>query len=97
MMKELVDIYGYKPLTSIEERLLKQAAREVLLAQSSDWAFIMKTQTMVDYAVRRTKNHIRRFHKFYHMLKTGQYDEAYLAEVEFRDNIFPNIDWTSFV
>ena len=29
---------------------LDQAARELLLAQSSDWAFIMKTGTSVDYA-----------------------------------------------
>jgi 1,4-alpha-glucan branching enzyme len=29
--------------------------RELLLAQSSDWAFIMRTGTMVPYAVRRTR------------------------------------------
>ena len=33
-------------------RALNQAARELLLAQSSDWAFIMKTGTMVEYATR---------------------------------------------
>ena len=32
------------------DRAMKQAARELLLAQSSDWAFIMKTGTMVPYA-----------------------------------------------
>jgi 1,4-alpha-glucan branching enzyme len=35
--------------------------RELLLAQSSDWAFIMKTGTMVEYAVRRTNVHINLF------------------------------------
>ena len=39
----------------LQRRALNQAARELLLAQSSDWAFIMKTGTMVDYAVRRTR------------------------------------------
>ena len=43
-------------------RALNQAARELLLAQSSDWAFIMKTGTMVEYAVKRTKDHILRVH-----------------------------------
>jgi 1,4-alpha-glucan branching enzyme len=38
----------------VRARALKQAAREVLLAQSSDWAFIMKTGTAVEYAVKRT-------------------------------------------
>ena len=36
----------------LRRRALNQAARELLLAQSSDWAFIMKTGTMVEYAVR---------------------------------------------
>ena len=43
------------------KQALNQAARQLLLLQSSDWAFIMKTGTMVDYAVKRTKNHINRF------------------------------------
>ncbi|MDH7579161.1 MAG: DUF1957 domain-containing protein, partial [Bacillota bacterium] len=42
-------------------RALNQAARELMLAQSSDWAFIMSTGTMVEYAVRRTKTHINNF------------------------------------
>ena len=36
-------------------RALNQMCRELLLAQSSDWAFI-NAKTMVDYAVLRTKN-----------------------------------------
>ncbi len=95
-MKELTDIFIKKPLNNLEERALKQAAREILLAQSSDWAFIMKTQTTVDYAVKRTKVHIHRFYRLYDMLKSGNYDEGYLSEMEWKDNIFPNIDWTAF-
>jgi 1,4-alpha-glucan branching enzyme len=95
-MNELANTFRQKPLSSIEERALKQAAREVLLAQSSDWAFIMKTQTMVDYAVKRTKSHIHRFYKLYDMLKSGQFDEGYLSEMEWKDNIFQEIDWTAY-
>jgi len=77
-------------------RALKQAGREVLLAQSSDWAFIMKTGTMVDYAVRRTKEHISRFNRLYEAIRSGRIDEPWLAEVEARDNIFPGIDYRVF-
>lgn len=82
--------------TPLEERALNQAARELLLAQSSDWAFIMKTGTMVEYAVRRTKEHLGRFRRLYEGLKTGDINQDWLAEVERADNIFPNISYTYF-
>ncbi len=74
-------------------RALNQAAREVLLLQSSDWAFIMKTGTMVDYAVKRTKTHLNRFHKLYDQIKYNRIDPAYLNKLEGLDNLFPNIDY----
>ena len=46
------------PLTT---RALNQAARELMLAQSSDWTFIMKTGTTVPYATRRINEHILQF------------------------------------
>ena len=36
-------------------------ARELLLAQSSDWTFILTTQTSPSYATRRVRDHIHRF------------------------------------
>ena len=77
-------------------RALNQAARELLLAQSSDWAFIMKTGTMVDYAVRRTLSHLRRFTHLHDELRSGRIDEAWLSRVEYLDNIFPNIDYSVY-
>ena len=79
--------------SDVERRALNQAARELLLAQSSDWAFIMKTGTMVDYAVRRTREHLLRFSKLYDQLKGKQLDEHWLGQVESRDNLFPEIDY----
>ncbi|MCB1162057.1 DUF1957 domain-containing protein [bacterium] len=75
------------------ERVLQQAARELLLAQSSDWAFIMKTGTVVEYAEKRTKEHLHRFAELTRMLDGGGVDEGRLADLEGRDNIFPAIDW----
>ena len=76
-----------------QRRALNQAARELLLAQASDWAFIIKTGTMVDYAVRRTKEHLLRFTRLYEQLKAGNLDELWLGSVEERDNLFPEIDY----
>ncbi len=73
-------------------RAVRQAGRELLLAQSSDWAFIMKTGTMVPYAVARTREHVANFTKLYHDTLAGTIDEAWLAGVEHKNNIFPQID-----
>jgi 1,4-alpha-glucan branching enzyme len=95
-MKELCSTFMYKPRSADEERALKQAAREILLAQSSDWAFIMRTDTTVQYAVKRTLQHIYRFTRIYDMLKSGNIDAGYIAEMEWKDNIFPDVDWTAY-
>src|SRR5579871_445136 len=74
----------------LARRALNQAARELLLAQSSDWAFIMKTGTMVEYAVRRTHKHVLNFNHLYEQIRGDRIDEPWLVEVEQSDNIFPN-------
>ena len=74
-------------------RALNQAARELLLAQSSDWPFIMRTGTTVSYATRRFNEHILRFNRLYDELTADRPNEVWLAEIEGRDNIFPNVDY----
>jgi 1,4-alpha-glucan branching enzyme len=75
-------------------RALNQAARELLLAQASDWAFIMKTNTTVEYAKKRTRDHVARF-TYLHRALIGEvsFEEPILREFEERDNIFPDIDF----
>jgi 1,4-alpha-glucan branching enzyme len=77
----------------LRRRALNQAARELLLAQSSDWAFIMKTGTMVKYARERTKVHVLNFNGLYEQIRRGEVDEAWLSELERRHNLFPDIDY----
>ncbi len=74
-------------------RALNQAARELLLAQSSDWAFIMKTGTMVEYANERTRVHVLNFNHLHDNIKHGDIDEGWLSAVEARHNLFPHIDY----
>ena len=83
----------YQHGDALMQRALKQAARELLLAQSSDWAFIMKTGTTVQYAVKRTKDHLLRFTRIYEQIKAGRIDETWLGSVEWRDNIFPDVNY----
>ena len=78
---------------TLQRRALNQAARELLLAQASDWAFILKTGTMVDYALRRTRDHVLRFQRLHEQLRAGTIDEAWLSELESRDNLFSEIDY----
>jgi 1,4-alpha-glucan branching enzyme len=76
----------------LRRRALVQAGRELLLAQASDWAFIMKTGTVVPYAVRRTETHLGRFDRLAERLGQGSVDAAELAGWEELDSIFPALD-----
>ncbi|MEO7932684.1 MAG: 1,4-alpha-glucan branching protein domain-containing protein [Chthoniobacterales bacterium] len=77
----------------LKNRALSQMARELLLAQSSDWAFLMKTGTASEYASKRTKDHVLRFTRLHEQLQAGKIDEAFLVFCEERDNLFPTVDW----
>jgi 1,4-alpha-glucan branching enzyme len=77
----------------LQLRVLKQAARELLLAQSSDWPFILRTGTSPDYARNRVKDHILRFTTLHEQLQAGSIDEAGLRQIEERDNLFPEVDY----
>ncbi len=77
-------------------RALKQAARELFLAQSSDWAFIMHTGTVVPYAVKRTKEHLLNFTRIYDDLMNNRLDEGWLQGLEGKNNIFPDVDHEVF-
>jgi 1,4-alpha-glucan branching enzyme len=81
---------------AVRRRALNQAARELMLAQSSDWAFIMKSGTMVDYAVRRTKDHMTNFLELHRQLSNGGIDEGWLADLEWRNNAFPEMDYALY-
>ncbi len=93
-MVELARTYPHAD--GLLRRALNQAARETLLAQSSDWAFIMKTGSHVEYAVKRTKEHLLRFDKLYHDIKANGIDEGWLGHIEYLDNPFSDIDYNVY-
>lgn len=95
-IERMIELAQREPENQLELRALNQAGRELLLAQSSDWAFIMHTGTMVDYAIKRTKTHLLRFNKLYQDINQGKIDTDWLFKIEIIDNIFPHFNYRVF-
>jgi 1,4-alpha-glucan branching enzyme len=81
---------------SLEDRALTQAARELMLAQSSDWPFIITNGTTEEYARRRFNDHINRFHYLLNGLEWGGLEEPKVEALEYMDAIFPEMDYRLF-
>lgn len=77
--------------------VLAQAARELLLAQASDWQFIISTGAVPDYAVRRFTLHCDDTAGLIDALHPGASGEEVAAarrraeELGRRDDVFPNV------
>lgn len=79
---------------SLKIRVLNQMLRELLLAQSSDWAFLITTETAIEYSTRRTKEHISNFLKLNESIEN--IDESFLEWIEEKNSIFKEIDFRVF-
>lgn len=86
----------YTNPTELQKKALNQAARELMLAESSDWPFIIKNNTTVGYAVKRVNTHVERFNKLYEDITKNSIDIKYLNRLEELDNIFPNINYSIY-
>ncbi|MYG38969.1 MAG: DUF1957 domain-containing protein, partial [Synechococcus sp. SB0676_bin_10] len=74
------------------KHLLRQAARELLLLQSSDWSFILRSGTTTDLAREQIHRHGERFQALADALDSGQAPPpAWLKAVEAEDNLFPDL------
>jgi 1,4-alpha-glucan branching enzyme len=73
-------------------RVLNQMLRELLLAQSSDWAFLITTETAIEYSVNRTKEHIENYLKLSSMISSN-IDTEFLEECEEKNSIFDFADF----
>ena len=88
---------SYPNAEGIQKEALNQAARELLLAQTSCWLFIITNGTMVDYAKKRIKDHIGRFTKLYNQIKENNIDSIFLKDIQEKDCIFPDIDYRIYM
>ena len=86
----------YPQARGLQLRALKQAARELLVAQASDWAFMINRGDMAEYGTLRTKTHLSRLGKLRDQIESYSIDEKWLSLIENQNNIFPQIDYRSF-
>ena len=80
-----------------DRTLLNQAGRELLLAQSSDWSFILRAGTTTELARERIERHLGRFWQLLQAIDDhATLDEDWLAAICAEDGLFPSInaaDW----
>jgi 1,4-alpha-glucan branching enzyme len=81
---------------SLPDRALRQAGRELMLAQASDWPFIVTNGTTVEYARRRFNDHLDRCHYLLEGLEQRELDPTRLEALEYMDAIFPELDYRLF-
>ena len=77
----------------ITRRALNQAARELLLSQHSDWAFMMNAGDATEYAKKRFTEHTARFNSLYKSIISKNIPKRWLVEIENKDSIFADIDY----
>ncbi len=83
------DCYGDDDLRGV----LNQAARELLLLESSDWPFLVTTGQARQYAVQRFSQHLERFLSLADSIDSGAPDGTLAASLWEKDRLFPNIDY----
>lgn len=97
-MEQLVERFPDAEGTLAE--VLNQAARELLLLESSDWPFLVTTGQAKDYATQRFTEHVQRFEKLVEAAESigsgGGVTPPWFDELRFRDNPFPTIDYREF-
>ena len=82
--------------TSLKERALNQAARELLLVLGSDWSKMLYKQESAAYARSRIESSLRNFTTIYEALGSNYISTEWLTQLEKRNNIFPNINYRVF-
>ncbi len=77
---------------ALADRALTQAARELLLAQASDWPFLIEAKTNAGYATQRVDDHLQAFRALAAQLEHGTIDAAALAAREACNGLFASLD-----
>jgi 1,4-alpha-glucan branching enzyme len=100
-LRQMVRDYADGPAKEI----VVQAARELLLAEASDWQFLISTFSARDYAEIRFADHVDRFNRLAEIADRVHGgatflpdDAAFLEECRQKDAAFPELDisiWSS--
>jgi 1,4-alpha-glucan branching enzyme len=87
-------VQRYRHETGVRGVALDQLIRELLLLQSSDWNFIIKTATSTEYAEARIRTHTHRLRHLAYLVETGVVegkDAAWLDDVCRRDTFLASM------
>jgi 1,4-alpha-glucan branching enzyme len=87
---------AYPDASGTRREVLNQAARELLLLQSSDWPFLVTTGQAKEYAIERFQEHLSRYDQLAALAEQAELstsDLEYLTSLRERDNPFPDIDY----
>lgn len=95
-MEKLVIDFRKVCVSALQERALNQALRSLLLAQASDWPFIMKAGTTTKYANKRITDCLARFNYLHECLRTNKIDQRCLLALETMDNLFPSVNYRDY-
>jgi 1,4-alpha-glucan branching enzyme len=84
----------------LPRRALNQAARELLLAQASDWAFILKNNTASNYASLRVREHLKNFEDLAGQLEgaggVAGVSQSLVEKLENQNCLFPELEFEVF-
>ncbi len=75
-----------------DKKIIEQMIAELLLAQSSDWAFLMTAKDNKQYATKRQKEHIYNFNRLDKMLENGAKDSEFLNKLKAKNSVFEGIN-----
>ncbi|HLA43581.1 MAG TPA: 1,4-alpha-glucan branching protein domain-containing protein, partial [Aggregatilineales bacterium] len=73
--------------------VLNQAARELLLAESSDWPFLVTTGQARDYSIQRFSEHLERYTELISSVESGKPDGNLAAKLWEKDRLFEDVDF----
>lgn len=79
--------------SGLKKRSLDQAARELLLAQASDWSFMMKTGNAAEFAREEFTGHMKNFLSLHREISSGRINSPTLAALELKNKIFSDMDF----
>ena len=95
--KRMVDLAQRLPSeTSLKERLLNTAAKQVLLAQSGEWARMLHDGKIPDRIKEIFKEEILSFTRVFDSLASNAVSMEWLIECEKRTSIFPWLNYRIF-
>jgi 1,4-alpha-glucan branching enzyme len=98
-LRNIKSYHNQKNIGDWPRKILQQAARELLLMESSDWQFLITTSSASDYSEKRFKKHCKRLEKILGIAerslagkKPKTKDKDYLKKVLKTDHPFVEID-----